>query len=355
MLDDSSCLYLAIGAPSLVLAVSVLVCILEHRRQRKFKSLRLDVNVDRFEPTKEVVRKEIYSGPKVDDVNVDGSANLSNVEVSSSECVDDNNDITTVPVYTAPAEPVDVTTTPGSTQMEELSETNGLRQRKIKLAMMASLKDSITSDFLFLEPTPEPKPTSNLAVDTQPETKETTPIEMKPETKTLVQKEIEKEITREASPTVIRGSEERFWQKCKNETHCKYCNYNFGLLTRRHHCRRCHSSVCANCSGHTSALPDFEAPQRVCNQCWNELSKNENEKEREKEKEKEKETETEKDNEKKEDEKIQTETKKEEERQALHLANNQEEEKEDDEDWVETTVTEQKTPKVEEAVLIASN
>ncbi|PAA50870.1 hypothetical protein BOX15_Mlig002541g1 [Macrostomum lignano] len=53
--------------------------------------------------------------------------------------------------------------------------------------------------------------------------------------------------------------------------HCKTAQ--FGVVNRRHHCRRCGAVVCAPCSNRTWLFPSISAtPQRVCLTCYNKLS-----------------------------------------------------------------------------------
>ena len=50
---------------------------------------------------------------------------------------------------------------------------------------------------------------------------------------------------------------------------CLLCRREFGLITRRHHCRNCGALVCGGCSPGSCALPHFGyfEPERVCVAC----------------------------------------------------------------------------------------
>ncbi|MCP3858443.1 MAG: hypothetical protein GY704_02225, partial [Phycisphaeraceae bacterium] len=46
------------------------------------------------------------------------------------------------------------------------------------------------------------------------------------------------------------------------------CLRPFGVLRRKHHCRRCGFVVCATCSPHRLQVPGYgTAAQRVCTNC----------------------------------------------------------------------------------------
>ncbi|RHY62772.1 hypothetical protein DYB38_002652 [Aphanomyces astaci] len=56
----------------------------------------------------------------------------------------------------------------------------------------------------------------------------------------------------------------------KKDKHCKECNTEFHLFLRRHHCRQCGFSFCAEHSGLRIALPlqGYKDPVRVCDDCF---------------------------------------------------------------------------------------
>jgi hypothetical protein len=59
------------------------------------------------------------------------------------------------------------------------------------------------------------------------------------------------------------------WVKDTAADECALCQCAFGLLTRRHHCRRCGCLCCADCSQGRRILAQIDAKelQRVCNTC----------------------------------------------------------------------------------------
>ena len=58
------------------------------------------------------------------------------------------------------------------------------------------------------------------------------------------------------------------WVPDESSTTCLLCNSRFGLLLRRHHCRKCGALVCHGCSSHMAALQGFAALVRVCDECY---------------------------------------------------------------------------------------
>jgi hypothetical protein len=71
------------------------------------------------------------------------------------------------------------------------------------------------------------------------------------------------------------------WVSDAARTHCKNCNTSFGIITRKHHCRRCGEIFCNKCSSHQNqvGLPatrpgeqpvaKTNGPERVCAACNN--------------------------------------------------------------------------------------
>eukprot|EP00957_Ditylum_brightwellii_P047216 3585852-Ditylum_brightwellii.AAC.1 len=53
--------------------------------------------------------------------------------------------------------------------------------------------------------------------------------------------------------------------KWNKTDHCELCGFLFTLLTRRHHCRKCNCSCCADCSSVTLVRGGDET--RYCNPC----------------------------------------------------------------------------------------
>lgn len=64
------------------------------------------------------------------------------------------------------------------------------------------------------------------------------------------------------------------WVPDKESKGCMICSTNFGIATRRHHCRNCGFLVCANCSDHTVVVPydAYQDPVRVCDHCFKVLN-----------------------------------------------------------------------------------
>jgi serine/threonine protein kinase len=60
------------------------------------------------------------------------------------------------------------------------------------------------------------------------------------------------------------------WAKDASVARCKQCNKEFGLLTRKHHCRNCGSIFCHECSSRNCFIPDstYTTQERVCDGCF---------------------------------------------------------------------------------------
>jgi len=52
---------------------------------------------------------------------------------------------------------------------------------------------------------------------------------------------------------------------------CQGCGTKFTFTNRRHHCRKCGSVVCGDCTSHKLTLPG-QGKQRVCDACFNQPS-----------------------------------------------------------------------------------
>ena len=65
-------------------------------------------------------------------------------------------------------------------------------------------------------------------------------------------------------------SNQDHWQKDVEARECAICEVRFGVIERRHHCRRCGRCVCGKCSSRKQVLLDlaFTKPVRVCDQCY---------------------------------------------------------------------------------------
>lgn len=66
------------------------------------------------------------------------------------------------------------------------------------------------------------------------------------------------------------GSVAPLWTPDAAVSSCQQCSTKFGLVNRRHHCRRCGSNVCAACSRNRCTLASVDASKdvRVCNECF---------------------------------------------------------------------------------------
>jgi len=62
------------------------------------------------------------------------------------------------------------------------------------------------------------------------------------------------------------------WMQDKKASTCLICQESFGVMKRRHHCRKCGSVICANCSGNQMSLPQLGMADRVriCDKCYKE-------------------------------------------------------------------------------------
>ncbi|THD20278.1 Hepatocyte growth factor-regulated tyrosine kinase substrate [Fasciola hepatica] len=62
----------------------------------------------------------------------------------------------------------------------------------------------------------------------------------------------------------------------KEESYCHRCKVAFTTFRRRHHCRHCGNSFCAECSSERAVLPKFgiEKEVRVCDHCFDLLTRN---------------------------------------------------------------------------------
>lgn len=72
----------------------------------------------------------------------------------------------------------------------------------------------------------------------------------------------------------------------KEESFCHRCKVAFTTFRRRHHCRNCGNSFCAECSSERTVLPQFgiEKEVRVCDHCFEQLTRHPNQEKPAKEK-----------------------------------------------------------------------
>lgn len=63
---------------------------------------------------------------------------------------------------------------------------------------------------------------------------------------------------------------EDHWINDNEVTNCPKCKAQFGVLERRHHCRKCGNIFCHKCSNNRMDLPDmgYGEPVRVCDYCF---------------------------------------------------------------------------------------
>ncbi|KAL7718715.1 A kinase anchor protein [Entamoeba marina] len=61
-----------------------------------------------------------------------------------------------------------------------------------------------------------------------------------------------------------------FWQEDKSTDVCGICKSSFGIITRRHHCRRCGKVFCGGCCKENVLMKNlgFDKPERVCANCY---------------------------------------------------------------------------------------
>jgi len=66
---------------------------------------------------------------------------------------------------------------------------------------------------------------------------------------------------------------ERRWLNDADIHECMHCNQTFTLTQRKHHCRSCGNIFCDACSSKTAIVAaSSKKPQRVCEQCFKELT-----------------------------------------------------------------------------------
>lgn len=70
------------------------------------------------------------------------------------------------------------------------------------------------------------------------------------------------------------GEEAAVWVPDQSASVCMLCQKTkFTALIRKHHCRRCGSVVCGNCSTKRFLMPHIsQKPVRVCDQCYDKMS-----------------------------------------------------------------------------------
>jgi hypothetical protein len=62
------------------------------------------------------------------------------------------------------------------------------------------------------------------------------------------------------------------WEQDHNQKDCPLCKKDFGIINRRHHCRKCGSVVCGRCSKNKFLLNIIkDVDERVCDPCFKQL------------------------------------------------------------------------------------
>lgn len=60
------------------------------------------------------------------------------------------------------------------------------------------------------------------------------------------------------------------WTPNAMSTQCNVCLQKFGIMKRRHHCRKCGELVCHPCSSHRDFVPGYSDKKvRICVTCNN--------------------------------------------------------------------------------------
>ncbi|EGG23445.1 pleckstrin domain-containing protein [Cavenderia fasciculata] len=80
----------------------------------------------------------------------------------------------------------------------------------------------------------------------------------------------------------LEGSEVAVWVPDKEASRCMFCNDQFTIINRRHHCRNCGKVVCGSCSPGKKLIQHVKKskPVRVCLFCFDYIALGEKEKER---------------------------------------------------------------------------
>jgi len=63
------------------------------------------------------------------------------------------------------------------------------------------------------------------------------------------------------------------WVDDEHAEHCSSCGVAWSFFNRRHHCRSCGRVFCDKCSKGRCNVDGYEGAQRVCDACYNRLSK----------------------------------------------------------------------------------
>lgn len=70
--------------------------------------------------------------------------------------------------------------------------------------------------------------------------------------------------------TSKKTSEAGTWQDDHDSSNCPLCGVVFNLIVRKHHCRRCGTLCCNDCSQNRAFLDSSRsgAPKRICDKCF---------------------------------------------------------------------------------------
>eukprot|EP01083_Nonionella_stella_P085562 237309_1 len=60
----------------------------------------------------------------------------------------------------------------------------------------------------------------------------------------------------------------KVWEDDKTRTRCPFCEKDFKVTRRRHHCRQCGIVACDGCSANRKYLSDYDELVRVCDPCF---------------------------------------------------------------------------------------
>lgn len=74
---------------------------------------------------------------------------------------------------------------------------------------------------------------------------------------------------RDARASLLREkySSKKYTDGWQESDKCNQCKAPFGIMLRRHHCRRCKKSYCSKHSSNYAYLPGEEGKQRICTEC----------------------------------------------------------------------------------------
>lgn len=245
MLADSQYAFLAIGGPSIALAVGVLWCILN--RQRRKRALRFDDEVEN-------ATFETETSPSTSSGNEDQVGGDTTTEGEGMSSGPQNPGIRKRKLY----QPTDDALLDRTTEFQILGSSTGFEETQSSSVLTEQNEG----------PGHETEPNGALSEPEVPIITTTCMSEAEPTLIAPPAQSINTSPIQEADTT----AEDFFWKHCHNDSLCRICGAAFTVWTRRHHCRKCFASVCAGCSANTASLPGWEDKQRICNPCWEQLT-----------------------------------------------------------------------------------